>query len=234
VSRGVCTPSDQDTQFRIQVNNDGEGISVLQYTVAVLAGTPLHIEIDPLLARMSTVSARRQYLKFRSLQQHQRHYQLTPSRLFSSNVRIPEPTWSIKELDLTSKKPPIPPEELERLSRLALIDIESMPDKEGLRQDLANMLHMMDQVSSFYAAENESFESQNHDDQANAERAAEIYDVVRGVTKAPLRKSVDEDPLQTKDQAIAGDVWNSLLQPKTTRKGGRHDYFVIQTKKHEE
>jgi hypothetical protein len=209
--------------------------SVFYSTVAVLAGTPLQIEIDPLLARMSTVSARRQYLKFRSLQQHQRHYQMTRSRLFSSDVRIPEPTWSIKELDLTSKKPPIPPEELKRLSRLALIDIESMPDKERLGQDLANMLHMIDQVSS-YAAENDIFESQNDDDddEANADRAAEIYDVVRGVSKAPLRKSVDEDPLQTKDQAIAGDVWNSLLQPKTTRKGGRHDYFVIQTKKQEE
>jgi hypothetical protein len=183
---------------------------------------------------MSTVSARRYYLKLRSLQQHRRHYQITPSRLFSSDIRIPEPTWSIKELDLTSKKPPIPPEELQRLSRLALIDIESMPDKEGLGQDLANMLHMIDQVSRFDAAEKYGFESQNHDDEADADRAAEIYDVVRGVTKAPLRKSVDEDPLQTKDQAIAGDVWNSLLQPKTIRKGGRHDYFVIQTKKQEE
>jgi hypothetical protein len=224
----------QNTSRKVN-NNDGEGISVLQYsTVAVLAGTPLQIEIDPLLARMSTVSARRQYLKFRSLQQHQRHYQMTRSRLFSSDVRIPEPTWSIKELDLTSKKPPIPPEELKRLSRLALIDIESMPDKERLGQDLANMLHMIDQVSRFDAAENYGFESQNHDNEADADRAAEIYDVVRGVTKAPLRKSVDEDPLQTKDQAIAGDVWNSLLQPKTIRKGGRHDYFVIQTKKQEE
>lgn len=195
----------------------------------------------PRFARTTSISARRQYLQFRlvqeQLQRQQRlSWQATPSRLFSSgDIRIPEPTWSVKDLDLSSKKPPLPPEELKRLSRLALIDIESMPDKEALIQDLSNMLHMIDQVSNFRFDENDIDESKTlDDDEANAERAAKIYDVVRGVTKAPLRKSLDEDPFQKQDQEIAHDVWNSQLKPKTIRKGGGHHYFAIQTKKEED
>ena len=73
------------------------------------------------------------------------------------SFRIPDPTWSVEDLDLTSNRPRLPPEELKRLSRLALIDIDSITDKEGLEQDLANMLHMIDQVSTFeYKDEKES------------------------------------------------------------------------------
>jgi Asp-tRNA(Asn)/Glu-tRNA(Gln) amidotransferase C subunit len=125
----------------------------------------------------------------------------------------------LKDLELTSKQPLIPEEELDRLSRLALINIESS-DREMLRQDLANMLHMVDQVSSY------PLEDDDEDEDA-------IYDGVRGVTAAPLRKTAEQDPLQQVDQEQAGKVWKSLLQPKTTRKGGGHEYFSIQTKQGE-
>ena len=150
-----------------------------------------------------------------------------PTCRFKS-FRIPDPTWSVEDLDLTSNRPRLPPEELKRLSRLALIDIDSIPDKEGLEQDLANMLHMIDQVSTFEYKDEK--EADKDEDENDIDKAAEIYDIVRGVTSAPLRKSLEDDPLQTEDQEQAENVWKSLLQPKTTRKGGRHEYFAIKTK----
>lgn len=148
-------------------------------------------------------------------------------RCISSGVDIPKPTWSVGDLDLTSKKAPLPREELKRLSRLSLIDIDSMPERESLEQDLANMIHMIDQVSDF-ASNHDDFDQE--DDVKSAARAAKIYDNVRGVSSAPLRLSIKDDPLQVEDQQQAKNVWNSLLKPKTTRVGGRHEYFVIKTK----
>lgn len=151
----------------------------------------------------------------------------------SPGVRIPKPTWSIQELHLTAKRPPLPDEELDRLSKLALIDIKSMKPQiqESLGQDLANMLHMIDQVTRYSSNEQDSANSQHQKSvEEEIQAAAEIYDLVRGVTKAPLRKSAEEDHLQTKDSEIAKDVWENMLQPKTKRMGGTHEYFAIQTK----
>mmetsp|Transcript_24686 Transcript_24686/g.60655 ORF Transcript_24686/g.60655 Transcript_24686/m.60655 type:complete len:209 (-) Transcript_24686:582-1208(-) len=143
-----------------------------------------------------------------------------------SGFQIPKPTWSIQDLDLTSKRPPLPDEELDRLSKLALIDIKAMKpgDQESLGQDLANMLHMIDQVTQYSNDDDDNVENQGEDNPA----AAQIYDVVRGVTKAPLRTSTDH--LQAEDGEIAKDVWENMLQPNTKRMGGRHEYFAIQTK----
>eukprot|EP00980_Cylindrotheca_fusiformis_P013646 scaffold3513_cov102-Cylindrotheca_fusiformis.AAC.7 len=185
--------------------------------------------MDSVVARMSA-SLRRHTRNVRLLihsRPSSRHQTTTRIRFFSNNdIRIPDPTWSIRDLNLTSKRPPVPPEELQRLAKLTLIDTDSM--SEDLSQELANMLHMIDQVSNFQIPKKEE-----EDDASDSDKAAKIYDVVRGVTKAPLRKPPDEDPLQAKDQETATNVWNSLLQPKTIRKGGRHHYFAIQTKQEE-
>jgi Asp-tRNA(Asn)/Glu-tRNA(Gln) amidotransferase C subunit len=139
---------------------------------------------------------------------------------------IPPPSWSIKDLQLDAQHPPISSEELERLSRLALIDINSRTpeEKEKLNQDLANMLHMIQQVTDY---------QHSHDDNKNNTNdifcSGEIYDSVRGVTSVPLRKNITEDPLQEKDTKQANEIWAALLEPKTIRKGGGHQYFAIAT-----
>ncbi|CAJ1962530.1 unnamed protein product [Cylindrotheca closterium] len=155
----------------------------------------------------------------------------------SNDFQIPKPTWSIRDLDLTAKRPPLPEEELDRLSKLALIDFKAMgpKDQESLGQDLANMLHMIDQVTQYDDDEdNDNDNSDSGNDDENIQAAAQIYDLVRGgLTKAPLRKSLEQDHLQDKDEEIAKDVWEKMLQPKTKRMGGRHEYFAIQTKTEE-
>jgi hypothetical protein len=150
---------------------------------------------------------------------------------------IPAPTWSIADLQLDSKQPPLPQEELDRLCRLALIDInnntKSQEEKDSLNQDLANMLHMIQQVKSFNSSSSYSssidhtnvpMEDDNDDDPSCS---SHIYDTVRGVTAAPLRRS--NDPLAENDHEAKEVVWKSLLQPKTTRLGGGHYYFSIVT-----
>ena len=59
--------------------------------------------------------------------------------------------------------------------------------------------------------------------------SALIYDSVRGVTKAPLRDALHEDPLQQADQEQAEQVWEKMLRPKTKRQGAQ-EYFTITTK----
>ena len=81
------------------------------------------------------------------------------------------------------------------------------------------MLHMVDQVSSYKFKEGDVVVDNDA-----------IYDEVRGVTAAPLRKTAEEDSMQQADQEQAEMVWKNLLQSKTTRKGGGHEYFAIQTK----
>jgi hypothetical protein len=158
---------------------------------------------------------------------------------------IPEPTWSIQDLDLFTNQPPLPPEELERLSRLALIDIsnKSTNERAQLNQDLANMLHMIQQVTECNLNDANNKDINNELDNASAASSrraewdvdgaslcsSEIYDFVRGVSAAPLRKGTDEDPLHQEDAKEAQEVWENLLQPKTIRKGGGHQYFTIVT-----
>lgn len=154
----------------------------------------------------------------------------TPSR----RKYVPEPTWSLGDLDLASKQPPLPREELDRLSRLALIDVAAASaggkeeEHRRLNQDLANMLHMVQQVTDYYNDDDEGAR-RTADPTDDVTCSSDIYDVVRGVSAAPLRKGREEDPLQQDDAEQAKQVWTSLLLPKTTRKGGGHQYFAIVT-----
>jgi hypothetical protein len=129
-------------------------------------------------------------------------------------------------LELTSRHPPLPPDELRRLSHLALIDLHrdggNKDDTNRLNQDLADMLHMVRQVTTFAV---ESDDDRNGDDPSCS---AHIYDTVRGVRATPLRPSPNreqEDAFQQQDEEQAREVWKNLLRPKTIRKGGGHVYF---------
>jgi hypothetical protein len=127
-----------------------------------------------------------------------------------SSCLIPDATWSIKDLELTSTHAPISQLELDRLSRRCLLDI---PKDSTIPQDLSNMLHMVRQVQSTTLP--------------TSLTSVEIYDTVRGVTAAPLRDV--QDPLEQQDSEQAQQVYKSLLQPKTKRLGGT-EYFAIKTK----
>jgi hypothetical protein len=134
---------------------------------------------------------------------------LSHNRGLSSSL-IPDATWSIKDLELTSTHEPIPQLELDRLSHRCLLDI---PKDSTIPQDLSNMLHMVRQVQSTTLPASLT--------------SVEIYDDVRGVTAAPLRDV--QDPLEKEDSEVAQQVYKSLLQPKTKRLGGT-EYFAIKTK----
>jgi Asp-tRNA(Asn)/Glu-tRNA(Gln) amidotransferase C subunit len=128
-------------------------------------------------------------------------------------------------LKLTETHPPLPKEELQRLGRRAALTIDDEDDDDSqLQQDLANMMQMVQQVSQVSKTLLE-FENDDDDD-------GDIYDAVRGVTKAPLRTSASSSSSsEEEDAAQAQQVWESYLQPQTKRsRGGGHDYFVITTK----
>jgi hypothetical protein len=143
-------------------------------------------------------------------------------------IHIPAATWSVKDLELDAQHPKLDKLEVQRLSHRALIDItddENSTSSTDVEQDLANMMHMVQQVSDYTdTVESESLTSLEDD------KNGAIYDVVRGVTSAPLRSSPEKDLLQEADQAQATDVWKNYLQPKTTSLGGGHEYFAIRTK----
>ncbi|KAG7360606.1 hypothetical protein IV203_035705 [Nitzschia inconspicua] len=150
---------------------------------------------------------------------------------------IPAPSWSISYLQLDSKQPPLPREDLDRLSRLALIDVHNKSDdeREALSQDLANMLHMIQQVTEFSKtnSDNNSKMMKDDDKEDDLSCSSHIYDTVRGVSAAPLRKTAAEDPLHAEDEQQSSEVWKKLLEPNTIRIGGTHRYFSIVTAEEE-
>ena len=97
--------------------------------------------------------------------------------------------------------------ELQTLAKRALLDIS---DNKKIRQDLATMIHFLRQLGRV---------------KGRTMTACDIYDIPRGVTKAPLRTGV-ATPNETKE---AKQVYKSLLQPKTIQQGG-HEYFSVVTK----
>jgi hypothetical protein len=160
--------------------------------------------------------------------------QVIGSRSFSnSNARqsrdlsshIPEPTWSVKSLELTSQHAKLPPDEVERLAHLALLDLYQLP--KDLEQDLANMMHMVQQVSDFVEDPSNKALFIQDDDTGSFQ-----YDFVRGVTAAPFRSA--HDPPDAEDLEEASQVWETYLNPNTIRQGGAHQYFAISTKQQEE
>lgn len=154
--------------------------------------------------------------------------------------RIPQPTWSIQDLALTTSHPPISQKELERLARLALIDVSgNINNNNGdnldlLKQDLGNILHMIQHVTEYeyqQSTGNATIDTRNNrgDDSDDAMCSARIYDTVRGVKAIPLRKGIEDDSFQAEDALQAQEIWKHLLQPKTIRRGGGHIYFAIET-----
>lgn len=154
--------------------------------------------------------------------------------------RIPQPAWSIQDLELTSSHPPIPQKELERLARLVLIEVSGIRNNnegdslESLKQDIGNMLHMIQHVTEYdhrQSTGKATTERRNNRDNDSDEVmcSARIYDTVRGVKAIPLRKGIEEDILQAQDAVQAQEIWEHFLQPKTIRRGGGHVYFAIET-----
>jgi len=151
---------------------------------------------------------------------------------------IPSPTWSIRDLELTSTHPPLPQEEFERLARLVLIDVSSKNNENNndnyndemdtLRQDLGNMLHMIQHVTEYKYSPSPTGKHNNEQFPAPT-YGGRIYDTVRGVKAIPLRKGITGDPFQDRDATQAREVWEIFLRPKTVRKGGSHVYFAIET-----
>jgi hypothetical protein len=123
------------------------------------------------------------------------------------SYKLPPPTWSLKDLNLTSDGPPLSEEELHVLAKRALIDVSNMKDTESLRRDLANMLHCLKQVHSV-EVEDEALSDED------------IYDAPRNLTGAPVAAT------RTEWEEEARSVWQHMLQPKTTRQGS-HEYFAI-------
>jgi hypothetical protein len=200
-----------------------------------------------------SAAADAQLLQQQQHQQHQQQHSLADFDYTKSRY-IPPPSWSISDLELTSQQPPLPKEELDRLSRLALIDMDRYKnqnenDQEPLNQDLANMLHMIKQVTDFTTCNNKNNDNNKNnnngelssidddddhghdvsdvDTDVTGSSSDQIYDVVRGVSAAPLRKMSSKDPLHKQDETQAKNVWDNLLEYKTVRKGGGHQYFAI-------
>lgn len=134
---------------------------------------------------------------------------------------IPRATWSIHSLELNAQHDKLPRGELRRLARLALLDLDRLP--EDLEQDLANMMHMVDQVSAFAASRPDLF-----DHAAEDATGSFTYDYVKGVDTAPFRAI--QDTLYEDEASEAKSVWDNYLEPNTIRQGGAHQYFSISTK----
>ena len=140
---------------------------------------------------------------------------------------IPPPTWSIADLELDRSHPPVSNEELRTLCKRALLDpgLMSKEATDSLRQDLGNMMHMIQSVRDDESVDklaNEAIAEMGHEQ----DPAAWYYDVPRGVTAAPTRE--DEDTSSSTARADAQSVLNSFLRPKMNQQGAHH-YFEIVT-----
>ncbi len=153
---------------------------------------------------------------------------------------IPEPTWSLEDLELTSTHTAIAEEELERLGRLVLLDVSenrsTSKDEmiDSMKQDLGNMLNMIQRVTVHDYQESKSdcmdYASGSDLEENNIQSAsAATYDSVRGLTTMPLRKESELDPLQAEDASQSRDILEKTLQTKMIRRGGGHKYFAIKT-----
>ena len=121
-------------------------------------------------------------------------------RCKSNKSRVPSPTWSIKELNLTASTENdnngnnniiISDEELERLSKRCLISTSHMDEDERskLKIELGNMMRCISLVTSFEFGK----------DLSQEELEERMYDVPRGFSStrsSPLRKD-DTDEMNT-------------------------------------
>jgi hypothetical protein len=165
-----------------------------------------------------------------------------PSSRSSSSFRfVPTPTWSVKEdLALHERHDIVDAATFRRLCRRACL---SMPDEDdrtiSLRQDVGNMMHMMNRVVEALALitpHDDAAKQQpppngrttvtsnetSSDDNNNDKEAANIYDRPRGVTSAPVAVAT------AADNNDDDKVWlRTLRDNKMTRVGG-HYYFEIE------
>lgn len=153
---------------------------------------------------------------------------------------IPESTWSLQDLDLTSTHTAITEQELRRLARLVLVDLCTNNNHGDdiivnlMKGDLGNMLHMIQHVTMHDYQEsirNDEHDSSDNsfDDKQDPTANAKTYDTVRGLRGMPLRKAIDLDPLQEQDTAQALGVLEQKLLAKMVRRDGGHKYFAIKT-----
>lgn len=137
----------------------------------------------------------------------------------SNKSRVPSPTWSIKELNLTSSNDHdnndngnsniiISDEELERLSKRCLISTSYMDEDERrkLKIELGNMMRCISMVTSFEFGK----------DLSQEELEERMYDVPRGflfssTRSSPLRKD-DTDEMNTWREEGKMEETMSLLE----------------------
>jgi hypothetical protein len=157
-----------------------------------------------------------------------------------SGNHVPQPTWSVQDLELESTHIPITQQELDRLARLVLVDMSENSSNcddetiDSLKQDLGDMLHMIQHVTEHDCQESigkdvADARDNNHDDKDDPIDSATIYDTARGVRGIPLRKAIEEDPLQAQDASQAQVISETILHSKMVRRGGGHKYFAIET-----
>jgi hypothetical protein len=133
-------------------------------------------------------------------------------------------------LELSQTHTPISDQELSRLTKRAVIDLTAITSsKASLAQDLGNMMHMIEQVQAPL-----SYTEMEH------LTDADIYDVPRGVTAAPVRReqhtTADATTMTSSSSSSLPKAhqrpewWDSLLKPKTTTVGA-HSYFAVCTQR---
>ena len=149
---------------------------------------------------------------------------------------IPKPTWSVDDLELASTHISVSQLELERLARLVLVDVSNDINNSNtvgtIRQDLGNMLHMIQHVTELECRESIEDDAAATKDRFHFHKdhtSATIYDIVRGVKNVHLRNTKEEDRLHLQDSIQARAVWERFLQPALVRRGGGHEYFSIET-----
>mmetsp|Transcript_22687 Transcript_22687/g.31675 ORF Transcript_22687/g.31675 Transcript_22687/m.31675 type:complete len:180 (-) Transcript_22687:315-854(-) len=132
----------------------------------------------------------------------------------AKGIRVPEPTWSIKDLELsTIDIEPVSLTELNRLARKSLLDVRKVPESDSLRLELARMLHCLEQIKKVDLPEMSD---------------REIYDIPRGVTATPLRSKTDS--LRPEEETEARRIFDEYLSPKTVQRNDS-SYFSIVTKR---
>jgi hypothetical protein len=123
-------------------------------------------------------------------------------------IPLPEPTWSVHSLELHKNHPPMDYNELKLLAKRAVIDLNYLHETNKIRieqlcQDLGNMMHMIQHVTttinrsiiSSCTDNNKKPETFNENDRTSHYEQPltyqDIYDKPRGVTTAPIRKRIN-------------------------------------------
>jgi hypothetical protein len=124
----------------------------------------------------------------------------------SPNFRLPPPTWSVSDLQLSVNHEPVSDEVLVALCRRACVRVpptattttattndsvgrEEETSMRQMAQDVGNLLHMLRQVQSI----NPNLAASLLDSKGDDERARLLYDVARGVSPIVFDGSTNGD-----------------------------------------